>query len=140
MKALYELIISRMDMIPEIMWVDKKGRVKDDSLKYPGVLVSFSSANEDVTESGDQKQNITVTITAIFDGTGLRSGSKIPSSAFDRAFEYERICDDIYKKLQGYSAADFEALSCKSNTDDDRSDGYISKTMVFQTAGYYYIE
>ncbi|MDX9747404.1 MAG: hypothetical protein RBT57_02785 [Paludibacter sp.] len=140
MKALYELIIGRLKLVPEIKWVDKKNGQQDSSLSYPGVLISFASTNKDITESGDQEQDITVTLTAVFDGTGLRSSSNVSAATFDRALDYERICDDIYKKLQGYSTSDFEAFSCKSIGDDTRTDGYISKTMIFQTSGYYYIE
>lgn len=137
MKALYELIISRLDLVPEIRWVDKKGAQDEKALKYPGVLVSFTSQHKDISESGDQEQLVTATITAIFDGTGLRSSSGVSDTTFNRSQEYERICWDIFEKLQGHSNEEFEILSCKSMSDDNRSDGLISKTMIFETSTYW---
>lgn len=133
MKALYELIIERLSLVPEIKWIDKKSNQDDKSLKYPAVLVSFSSQQKDMTENGDQEHAITATVTAIFDATGLRSASAVTAPMFARSLEYERICDDVYKKLQGYSNEVFESLSCRSIVDDNRTDGFLSKTMIFET-------
>jgi len=133
MKALYELIIERVSLVPEIKWVDKKTNQDDKSIKYPGVLVAFSSQQKDITEIGDQEHAITATVTAIFDGTGLRAASGVSDTMFARSLEYERICSDVYKKLQGYSNHVFESLSCRSIVDDNRTDGFLSKTMIFET-------
>lgn len=133
MKALYELIIERVSLVPEIKWVDKKNNQDDKSIKYPGVLVSFSSEQKDITEDGDQQHAITATVTVIFDRTGLRTSSAVSDTMFARSLEYEQICSDLYKKLQGYSSFNFETLSCRSIVDDNRSDGFLSKTMIFET-------
>jgi len=135
---IYEKLFAKLSEVAELNWIDMdKGQLDyyetRPSVQFPCALISVQLPKCD--DIGAKKQNCQalITVRLAFDFTGNTSAAT-PAAERAKSLAYLNLCEAVYKKLQGWKDAGFNALSRQSYREEKRTDHYKVGYMPFTTS------
>ena len=137
MNELYRLLIAALKTVSEIKWTDLDYGQLDNAnmgVKYPCALISLNAVNKDIDELGRQEKAWTVRIRLAWDGVGSRTSGDTPEAVLARSLAWTDTAKKVYDLFQGNEFGDYDAFECKSEGQEERSDGIVAYRFIFNTS------
>lgn len=134
MKELYLKLCELLKGIPAIRYVDLNcGQLQEEKppISYPAVLINIGGKGDDINSTFQQYDgDFELTIVCkMFSETN----SNAPEQVVQTGLQYVDLCDDIWKKLQGYSDNNFESFTRKSFRDQNIRKGLKTSLHNYNT-------
>ena len=126
MKHIYTNILTALQEIPELKWIDlDKGQMNSNrpSVAFPAALITVTLPRTENITNTIQTVNTQITVRLCFDYTGS-TNSKMTEAARNKSLEYFNIADKVFNKLQNLEADNMNALERINAIEEVRPDGY----------------
>lgn len=114
MNDLYEQLITLLNEIPELEWIDLNvGQLDQEKppVVFPCTLIDISVPKRDDITTKEQQASAVISITLAVKALG-DTNSKVSEGVRANSLEYFSIMNSIYKKLQGFTNESFYPFSC----------------------------
>lgn len=130
MDEIYELILAKLDEIPELNWIDlDKGQLDTGESRPPVAFpcaligISFPNASDLDLNQTIQDCSVQINIRIAQDFTGNTSAAT-PQVEREKSLVYMRLVQKVYEKLQGFSNGSLNPLSRRNQQEERRNDLY----------------